>query len=172
MSAQQWMSALMQQEETFPLRFERLGIEAQCRPLTSGEVEECVRMGGEKGLRYALYLSCKELREAGESLRKQGSIGSAFDITQRLTYGDVTAAGAIILARSGVDSDRVTAGEEDSLQRGQAFAARMLEGEEDPALFARSWPKTGEMAGESPLFPAKNDDWALADRLMAARGNR
>ena len=81
-TAEQWAGLLGQEAgEAFSLKFERLGLEARCRPLRAGEVEECVRMGGERGLRYALYLACDELREAGEHLKKQGALVSAFDIT-------------------------------------------------------------------------------------------
>lgn len=104
-TAEQWAGLLGQEAgEAFSLKFERLGLEARCRPLRAGEVEECVRMGGERGLRYALYLACDELREAGEHLKKQGALASAFEITERLSYGDVVAAGAAILGQSGTDT--------------------------------------------------------------------
>lgn len=53
MGAEAWAQALGQRQGgQFRLRFERLGLEAACRSLSSGEVEECLRMGGERGLRY------------------------------------------------------------------------------------------------------------------------
>ncbi|MBR5538002.1 MAG: hypothetical protein IKU58_08890, partial [Clostridia bacterium] len=102
-----WAQALQAPGQGFTLTFERLGLEASCRPLSAGEVEECVRMGGQRGLRYALYLACDDLREAGETLKKQGAVASAFDITEKLSYGDVLAAGAAVLQRSGAGEARV-----------------------------------------------------------------
>ena len=65
-----WAQALQAPGQGFTLTFERLGLEANCRPLSAGEVEECVRMGGQRGLRYALYLACDDLREAGETMSR------------------------------------------------------------------------------------------------------
>lgn len=106
-TAEQWAAALGKAPEGFRLQFQRLGLEAECRPLRSEEVEECRRMGGERGLRYALYLSCDALRQAGEQMKKQGALALSFDITQRLTYGDILAAGGAILEKSGAGSARV-----------------------------------------------------------------
>ncbi len=171
-TAEQWASALSGGESAgFRLRFERLGLEAQCRPLTSGEVEECIRMGGERGLRYALYLSCRELREAGESLRKQGSLGSPFDITRNLSYGDVAAAGAYILQRSGTDGGMVKSEDGDNAA-GMEFARNMPGFAEQTGLFPENLRKTGEKAGENSDFFQKDDHWGLADKLLAAWGNR
>lgn len=100
----QWTQALSGREtDRFVLKFDRLGLEAECRTLRAGEIEECRRMGGERGLRYALYLACDALREAGESLKKQGEVAVAFDVTERLAYADIVAAGGVILERSGAD---------------------------------------------------------------------
>ncbi len=170
-TAEQWAQALGgREEEPFQLRFEELGLEAQCRPLTSGEVEECLRMGGERGMRYALYLSCKELREAGESLRKQGTVGSPFDITAGLNYGDVVAAGRAILQRSGTQG-RVSA-RGGRVQQGQPVAFQLPEVAEMGGYPPESAIKVEEMPGESPSIAPKDDHWALADRLLAAWGNR
>ena len=126
--AEQWAELLGRQAHgAFTLKFERLGLEAQCRSLSAGEVEECLRMGGEKGLRYALYLACDDLRQAGESLKKQGALASAFDITEKLSYGDVVAAGAAILGQSGTDTAAVSleGGQQTAQSQGMALAAEM-----------------------------------------------
>ena len=129
-------------------------------------------MGGQRGLRYALYLACDDLREAGESLKKQGAVASAFDVTEKLRYGDVLAAGSAVLQRSG-------AGEAMVRLDGQAREMpRSL-----PAGFTG-----GEMAAETALTlsmsPAERAEQAetvswgedpvrlLAERLWAAAGNR
>ena len=111
-TAEQWAAALGAEQAEFSLRFQRLGLEARCRPLQADEVEECRRMGGEKGLRYALYLSCDALRQAGEQLRLQGALAMSFDITRRLAYGDILAAGGAILEKSGAAGAQVSLLEE------------------------------------------------------------
>ena len=179
-TAEQWAGLLGQEAgEAFSLKFERLGLEARCRPLRAGEVEECVRMGGERGLRYALYLACDELREAGEHLKKQGALASAFDITERLSYGDVVAAGAAILGQSGTDTGSVR------LEGGRQAAFQQQGETETGALLPRSagqvYPGRAEdwfgSAGteEEPLLERpfrERDAGDLADRLWAAWGNR
>ena len=111
-TAEQWATVLGAEQAGFSLRFQRLGLEARCRPLQADEVEECRRMGGEKGLRYALYLSCDALRQAGEQLRLQGALAMSFDITRRLAYGDILAAGGAILEKSGAAGAQVSLLEE------------------------------------------------------------
>lgn len=111
-TAEQWAAVLGAEQAGFFLRFQRLGLEARCRPLQADEVEECRRMGGEKGLRYALYLSCDALRQAGEQLRLQGALAMSFDITRRLAYGDILAAGGAILEKSGAAGAQVSLLEE------------------------------------------------------------
>ncbi len=173
MSAEQWAKALEGGgERRFTLHFDRLGLEARCRPLTGGEVEECLRMGGERGLRYALYLACGDLREAGESLRRQGKVGSAFDITERLTYGEAAAAGQAILARSGVEGGVTEPRDGEVSAQGEAFVRQMLQGTQGAQPFARMAAAPEDDAGESPRLSLQKGDWTLADRLLAARGNR
>lgn len=172
--AEQWADLLGRQASgTFTLKFERLGLEARCRSLSAGEVEECLRMGGEKGLRYALYLACDDLRQAGESLKKQGTLASAFDITEKLSYGDVVAAGAAILGQSGTDTAAVTmeGGQRAAHSQGMALAEELLAGQ------GVELPTTGGSvySNEMPAVAfARNgtDPWELADRLWAAWGNR
>ena len=171
--AAQWAQALQAPGQGFTLTFERLGLEANCRPLSAGEVEECIRMGGQRGLRYALYLACDDLREAGESLKKQGVVASAFDITEKLGYGDVLAAGAAILQRSGAQEARVRLDGEAQTLTAAPFAA-VPEGVSE---------QTGESlwGGLPPRAPAESTGGMLfdtdpvrhlADRLWAAAGNR
>ena len=177
-TAEQWAGALTGAGSgSFTLRFDRLGLEAQCRPLNAGEVEECVRMGGQRGLRYALYLACDELREAGESLKKQGALASAFDITEKLSYGDVVAAGAVVLGRSGADTSAVR------VDGGQPAAAEMateaadqffLTGEQ---VFSRLTGEVGlpgrDSGGEAGLFVRRSPELQdFVDGLTAAAGNR
>lgn len=175
-TAEQWAGVLGQAAGSrFTLRFEALGLDARCRSLDAGEVEECVRMGGERGLRYALYLACEELREAGESLRKQGALDSAFDITLRLGYGDVLAAGRMILQQSGAAQGKVklTAGGQ-SVSEQPAGVLEMAEEILPPAA-----GMTGLLHGESEALQTQNG-WVtagqvareFADRLWAAAGNR
>lgn len=174
-TAEQWAGALTGAGSgSFSLRFDRLGLEAQCRPLNAGEVEECVRMGGQRGLRYALYLACDELREAGESLKKQGALVSAFDITEKLSYGDVVAAGAAILGQSGTDTAAVTmeGGAQAAHNQGMALAEEML-GSNLSAFRAIGDTGTYKSEDAAITFAQRGTDpWELADRLWAAWGNR
>lgn len=174
-SAEQWAGLLGRQTAgAYTLKFERLGLEAQCRSLSAGEVEECLRMGGEKGLRYALYLACDDLRQAGESLKKQGTLASAFDITEKLSYGDVVAAGAAILGQSGTDTAAVSlkGGETVAQSRGMALAEEMLGGN-TPVLRAVEGAGPYKSAEAAVSFAQRGTDpWELADKLWAAWGNR
>lgn len=174
-AAEQWADLLGRPAAgAFTLKFERLGLEARCRSLSAGEVEECLRMGGEKGLRYALYLACDDLRQAGESLKKQGALASAFDITERLSYGDVVAAGAAILGQSGTDTAAVTmeGGEKTAHSQGVALVQEMLGG--NPSAFWTA-EEDGTYKNEDAAIAFAQrgtDPWELADKLWAAWGNR
>ena len=179
-TAAQWAQALAGEgEERFVLTFDRLGLEAECRTLRAGEVEECRRMGGERGLRYAVYLACDALREAGESLRKQGALAGSFEITERLAYADILAAGGAILRKSGAGSARVRLSDEAAGEEGIPLAAQ-----EDPA--ERVWQENGweEIRGAEKPVRAMRDEpqedeerrvWEtariFADRLEAAADN-
>ena len=135
-------------------------------------------MGGEKGLRYALYLACDDLRQAGESLKKQGTLASAFDITEKLSYGDVVAAGAAILGQSGTDTAAVTmeGGQRAAHSQGMALAEEMLAGQgvELPTTGGSVYSNEDFTKATEYLAFARNstDPWELADRLWAAWGNR
>lgn len=155
---QQWAEALGKTPEGFTLQFQRLGLEADCRVLTAEEVEECRRMGGEKGLRYALYLSCDALRQAGEQLKRQGELALSFDITQRLAYGDILAAGGAVLSRSGVGGARVALLEEPGTE------GRMLKSGTQPETV---WQGTETISGEAgqDTLPAEPEPRPLQLRL-------
>ena len=171
--AERWAEALQTAGERFTLTFDRLGLEANCRPLTAGEVEECVRMGGQRGLRYALYLACDDLREAGEMLKKQGVVASAFDITEKLGYGDVLAAGSAVLQRSGAQEARVRLeGRPQELPKGlPGTGESLLTGETGGSVWSPLPPAAlPESAGEGLFAP--DPVRQLADRLWAATGNR
>ena len=168
-----WAQALQAPGQGFTLTFDRLGLEANCRPLTAGEVEECARMGGERGLRYALYLACDDLREAGETLKKQGAVATAFDITEKLSYGDVLAAGSAVLQRSGAGEAMVRLdGQAQSIPTGMPVAAAegMAAGA-DKGLWAGWSPRPLPEHTEGVSFDA-DPVRELADRLWAAAGNR
>ena len=187
-TAAQWAQALAGEgEERFVLTFDRLGLEAECRTLRAGEVEECRRMGGERGLRYAVYLACDALREAGESLRKQGALAGSFEITERLAYADILAAGGAILRKSGAGSARVRLSDEAAGEEGIPLAAQedpVFSGQED--LAERVWQENGweEVRGAEKPVRAMRDEpqedeerrvWEtariFADRLEAAADN-
>ena len=175
-TAAQWAGVLGRTAASrFTLRFEGLGLDAQCRSLDAGEVEECVRMGGERGLRYALYLACEEVREAGETLRKQGVLDSAFDITLRLGYGDVLAAGRMILQQSGAAQSQVklTGGRQAVSEQpgdGIAMAENVLPAAAETA-YVLPW-ESGGLQEENGWVTAGQVAREFADRLWAAAGNR
>ena len=134
-------------------------------------------MGGQRGLRYALYLACDALREAGESLKKQGVVASAFDITERLSYGDIVAAGAAILGRSGADTAAVRLDGEQMAAAGVSVTAAQQAFFTGEQVFA---PLTGTVGapegffgGEEGLFTRRGLELqAFVDSLTAAAGNR
>lgn len=189
-TAAQWAQTLAGEgAERFVLTFDRLGLEAECRTLRAGEVEECRRMGGERGLRYAVYLACEALREAGESLRKQGVLAGSFDITERLAYADILAAGSAILRKSGAGSARVHLSESEEKAEAETIPLAVeneaaLFPAEDPAELVwqeNGWKEpqgkglTRRFDGEKPQEDAEDRVWEMArifaDRLEAAAGN-
>ena len=190
-SAEDWARALESGKGRFTLNFERMGVEAECRTLSAAEVEECRRMGGERGMRYALYLACGAVREAGEQLKAQGRAATPFDATEGLAYADVLAAGRAILRQSGAEQARLRleTGEGEGLPVTEAplfweetGAAEMgsffPEGEESgwetapetekPRLFPKNSARQAENGEESVRALAE----LFADRLERARSNR
>ncbi len=129
-----------------PMRilFERQRLVAHCRPLSAGEIAECADIGGERGARYALYLSCEALRIAGEQLRQCGCISSAFDITERLSYSDIMAAASVILSISG----------------GGGHMLRLLRDDESDAAAVAA---LGESASSAAVLPPRETDTASAE---------
>jgi hypothetical protein len=155
--AAEWAAALGGAARSFTLTLRRLGLTADCRALSSAEVGECLRMGGERGARYALWLSCGALREAGEHLRKRGALLSPFDLTERLPYADALAAAGMILRFSGADAPMIEAqglpeaGAEAEAEawRGSVPAAFLQEAAAAPPLPADAAPEAPVPAGET-----------------------
>lgn len=94
-------------KDSYEIEFERLGIRTPIRPLSGDELEECRRMRGTDGGRYALYLACPALHEEGERLYKEGVIFSPLDITMAIDISDVNGAYQHIKEISGEGQSRV-----------------------------------------------------------------
>ena len=94
-------------KNSYEIEFERLGIRTEVKPLSEDELEECRRMRGTDGARYALYLACPALHEEGERLYKEGAIFSPLDITMAVEASDVNAAYRYIREISGMGTSRV-----------------------------------------------------------------
>ena len=191
--AAEWAAALGGPPRRFTLRLSRLGLEAECRALTTAEVGECLAMGGDRGARYALWLSCEALREAGESLRKSGQLLSPFDLTEALPYADALAAAGAVLRQSGAvrpmveeeGADEADGGAEDWLATVPAAflpagAAEAPAAPPEPVAETRAgvWDPDGafsveaeraemqrpaERRGETPLWRAAERDPRAAD---------
>ncbi len=190
-SAEDWARALGGERARFTLNFERMGVAAECRALSAAEVEECRRMGGERGMRYALYLACGAVREAGEQLRAQGRAATPFDATEGLPYADVLAAGRAILRQSGAEKARLRleTGEGEGLPVTEApFSWTEETAAEKDEIFPETeengWesaPEWGKAAAFSPKSARRTENGEesvralaeiFADRLERARGNR
>lgn len=89
---------------TCEIYFERLGMHAKCRALSREEIGEVSQMRGERAQRYALFLSCEELRKMGEQMKEEGKIVLPFDVTETLNPADVAAAYDEICRMSGWDA--------------------------------------------------------------------
>lgn len=178
-SAAQWQAALAQPADGRRIRilFGRLGLVAQCRSLTAGEVAECAEMGGEAGARYALYLACDALRQAGDAMQKQGEILSPFDITQRIPYSDTAAAAALIFSLSGAgqaDIRLLAEDEEEEQAIAAAQALRQAGGASSPT--AATTIPSGESAAMPtppvPVTPAAPVAVAAAAELFPHAGEK
>ena len=100
-------------------------------------------------------------------------MATAFDITEKLRYGDVLAAGAAILQRSGAGEARVRLdGQAQSIPTGMPVAAvEGMAAGADKDFWAGWSPRPLSEHTEGVSFdtdPVRE----LADRLWAAAGNR
>jgi len=104
-------------------------------------------------------------------------VASAFDITERLSYGDIVAAGAAILGRSGADTAAVRLDGEQMAAAGVSVTAAQQAFFTGEQVFA---PLTGTVGapegffgGEEGLFTRRGLELqAFVDSLTAAAGNR
>ena len=150
--AGQWLEAFPGQRRG-PVRvlFGRLGLVALCRPLSGGELDECLELGGVRGARYALWLACDSLREAGARRVLSGTSTVDFDITEDIPHADALAAGGIIARLSGA---------------GPAMVRQLEEDEDEESALEAAWAPSGEAAafdaGEGNSFVASaafNEDF-------------
>ena len=101
------MFAEFLRKDSYEMEFSRLGIRTAINPLSEDELEECRRMKGTDGARYALYLACPALHEEGERLYKNGEIFSPLDITMAVDIADINAAYGYIKEISGMSESQV-----------------------------------------------------------------
>ena len=101
------MFAEFLKKDSFEVEFSRLGIRTAINPLSEDELDECRRMKGTDGARYALYLACPALHEEGERLYKNGEIFSPLDITMAVDIADINAAYGYIREISGMGESQV-----------------------------------------------------------------
>ena len=101
------MFAEFLRKDSYEMEFSRLGIRTAINPLSEDELEECRRMKGTDGARYALYLACPALHEEGERLYKNGEIFSPLDITMAVDIADINAAYGYIKEISGMGESQV-----------------------------------------------------------------
>ena len=101
------MFAEFLRKDSYEMEFSRLGIRTAINPLSEDELEECRRMKGTDGARYALYLACPALHEEGERLYKNGEIFSPLDITMAVDIADINAAYGYIREISGMGESQV-----------------------------------------------------------------
>ena len=101
------MFAEFLRKDSYEVEFSRLGIRTAINPLSEDELEECRRMKGTDGARYALYLACPALHEEGERLYKNGEIFSPLDITMAVDIADINAAYGYLREISGMGESQV-----------------------------------------------------------------
>ncbi len=101
------MFAEFLRKDSYEVEFSRLGIRTAINPLSEDELDECRRMKGTDGARYALYLACPALHEEGERLYKNGEIFSPLDITMAVDIADINAAYGYIREISGMGESQV-----------------------------------------------------------------
>ena len=149
------MFAEFLRKDSYEMEYSRLGIRTAINPLSEDELEECRRMKGTDGARYALYLACPALHEEGERLYKNGEIFSPLDITMAVDIADINAAYGYIREISGMGESQVKLYKHsfgldetfDEISRGLADNV-----------------ENGEIMSDVGIFYDGADDFAVAER--------
>ena len=149
------MFAEFLRKDSYEMEFSRLGIRTAINPLSEDELEECRRMKGTDGARYALYLACPALHEEGERLYKNGEIFSPLDITMAVDIADINAAYGYIREISGMGESQV------KLYK-HSFGADETFDEISRGL-ADNVEKR-EIMSDDGIFYDETDDFAVAER--------
>lgn len=159
------MFAEFLRKDSYEMEFSRLGIRTAINPLSEDELEECRRMKGTDGARYALYLACPALHEEGERLYKNGEIFSPLDITMAVDIADINAAYGYIKEISGMGESQV------KLYK-HSFGADETFDEISRGLADNV--ENGEIMSDDGIFYDEADDFAVAERegrKMAKKGD-
>ena len=149
------MFAEFLRKDSYEMEFSRLGIRTAINPLSEDELEECRRMKGTDGARYALYLACPALHEEGERLYKNGEIFSPLDITMAVDIADINAAYGYIREISGMGESQV------KLYK-HSFGADETFDEISRGLADNV--ENGEIMSDDGIFYDEADDFAVAER--------
>ena len=149
------MFAEFLRKDSYEMEFSRLGIRTAINPLSEDELEECRRMKGTDGARYALYLACPALHEEGERLYKNGEIFSPLDITMAIDIADINAAYGYIREISGMGESQV------KLYK-HSFGADETFDEISRGLADNV--EKGEIMSDDGIFYDEADDFAVAER--------
>ena len=149
------MFAEFLRKDSYEVEFSRLGIRTAINPLSEDELEECRRMKGTDGARYALYLACPALHEEGERLYKNGEIFSPLDITMAVDIADINAAYGYIKEISGMGESQV------KLYK-HSFGADETFDEISRGLADNV--ENGEIMSDDGIFYDEADDFAVAER--------
>ena len=150
------MFAEFLRKDSYEMEFSRLGIRTAINPLSEDELEECRRMKGTDGARYALYLACPALHEEGERLYKNGEIFSPLDITMAVDIADINAAYGYIKEISGMGESQV------KLYK-HSFGADEAFDEISRGLADNV--ENGEIMPDDDIFYDEADDFALDERV-------
>lgn len=149
------MFAEFLRKDSYEMEFSRLGIRTAINPLSEDELEECRRMKGTDGARYALYLACPALHEEGERLYKNGEIFSPLDITMAVDIADINAAYGYIKEISGMGESQV------KLYK-HSFGADETFDEISRGLADNA--EKGEIMSDDGIFYDESDDFAPDER--------
>ena len=149
------MFAEFLRKDSYEMEFSRLGIRTAINPLSEDELEECRRMKGTDGARYALYLACPALHEEGERLYKNGEIFSPLDITMAIDIADINAAYGYIREISGMGESQV------KLYK-HSFGADETFDEISRGLLDNVEKR--EIMSDDGIFYDEADDFAVAER--------